>query len=72
MLGRTADLFLAAAMFLGVCLIAATAAQGSDSAAMGTYAWLRASSGRPISLWISPMPIPFFSSTPRSIPFPGA
>ena len=34
MLGRTGDLFLAAATFLGVCLIAATAAQGSDSAAM--------------------------------------
>ncbi len=35
MLGRTADLFLAAATFLGACLIAATAAQGSDSAALG-------------------------------------
>ena len=35
MLGRTADLFLAAATFLAVCLIAAAAAQGSDSTAIG-------------------------------------
>ncbi len=34
MLGRRGDRFLAAAMFLGVCLIAATAAQGSQSAAL--------------------------------------
>ena len=34
MLGRTGELFLAAAMFLGVCLIAAATAQGSESAAM--------------------------------------
>ncbi len=34
MLGRTGERFLAAAMFLGVCLIAAATAQGSQSAAI--------------------------------------